>query len=146
MTFPQTLVLRYSQMEPEERRLPQIVDDYTRWFFSRLRAVEAAMKTRTYFCADRFTAADTSVGYALLFADRLLGLGARFSPTVRGYFEHLQARKLSARNGSPDPRRDRAGARRTAGRIEVAEMPRRAVKSGIPFGSNQIESANLRYG
>src|ERR1043166_3260613 len=42
LTFPQTLVLRYSQLEPEERRNPQVAGDYAKWFLGRLRAVEAA--------------------------------------------------------------------------------------------------------
>src|SRR3979409_1088907 len=41
LTFPQTLVLRYTQLEPEERRNPQVAADYAKWFFGRLRAVEA---------------------------------------------------------------------------------------------------------
>src|SRR5699024_4584902 len=39
LTVPQTLVLRYSRFEPEARRQPQVVEDYTRWFLARLRAV-----------------------------------------------------------------------------------------------------------
>ena len=42
LTFPQTLVLRYTQLEPEERRNPQVAGDYAKWFLGRLRAVEAA--------------------------------------------------------------------------------------------------------
>ena len=45
LTFPQTLVLRYSQLEPEERRNPQVATDYAKWFLGRLRAVEAATAT-----------------------------------------------------------------------------------------------------
>ena len=45
LTFPQTLVLRYSQLEPEERRNPQVATDYAKWFLGRLRAVEAATPT-----------------------------------------------------------------------------------------------------
>ena len=46
LTFPQTLVLRYSQLEPEERRNPQVAGDYAKWFLGRLRAVEAATGQR----------------------------------------------------------------------------------------------------
>ncbi len=91
LTFPQTLVLRYSRLEPEERRMPQIVDDYARWFMSRLRAIEAAMRNAEFLSGGRFTAADISVGYALMFADRL-GLATRFSPGVADYWQRLQAR------------------------------------------------------
>src|SRR3982074_99240 len=37
LTFPQTLVLRYSQLEPEERRNPQVAADYAKWFLGRLK-------------------------------------------------------------------------------------------------------------
>jgi glutathione S-transferase len=68
LTFPQTLVLRYSQLEPEERRHPQAVEDYSKWFLGRLRAIETVTATSEFMCAGRFTAADVSVGYALLLA------------------------------------------------------------------------------
>ena len=32
LTFPQTIVLRYTKLEPPERRLPQAVEDYSIWF------------------------------------------------------------------------------------------------------------------
>ena len=66
LTFPQTIVLRYSRLEPPERRLPQAVEDYTRWFLGRLRGIEAALADRDFLCAGRFTVADISVGYALM--------------------------------------------------------------------------------
>src|SRR5665213_2769868 len=59
LTFPQTLVLRYTQLEPEERRNPQVATDYAKWFLGRLRAVEAAAGQAETLCADRFTAADS---------------------------------------------------------------------------------------
>lgn len=37
-TFPLALILRYTKLEPEERMNPQVVEDYTIWFFSRIRA------------------------------------------------------------------------------------------------------------
>ena len=43
LTFPQTLVLRYGRLEPQERRSPQVAEDYAKWFLGRLRAVEAAL-------------------------------------------------------------------------------------------------------
>jgi len=92
LTFPQTLVLRYSQFEPEARRQPQVVEDYSRWFLSRLRTLEPRLETRHWLCAERFTAADVSVGYALLLAS-YLGLDERFKPHVRDYWARLQARE-----------------------------------------------------
>ena len=66
--------------------------DYTKWFFGRLRGVEAAVAKSDVLCAGRFTAADISVGYALLLADSL-GLSGEFGPAVAAYWQRLQARE-----------------------------------------------------
>lgn len=91
LTFPQTLVFRYTQLEPEERRLPQVVEDYTIWFYSRLKSVELALEDREYLCADRFTIADISVVFALHFGVSL-GLDGRYKPNTRAYYERLLER------------------------------------------------------
>ena len=91
LTFPQTLVLRYTRLEPQARRLPQVVEDYAKWFTGRLRALEAPLAAADWLCAGRFTGADISVGYALLLAENLR-LDERFSPAVRAYWDRLQAR------------------------------------------------------
>jgi glutathione S-transferase len=91
LTFPQTLVLRYTQLEPAERRNPQVATDYAKWFFGRLRAVEAACGNAETLCAGRFTAADIVVGYALRLAENI-GLAADFTPNVAAYWQRLQAR------------------------------------------------------
>lgn len=91
LTFPQTLVLRYAHFEPAERQQPQVAEDYSRWFLARLRAVDAALQRQEFLCAGRFTAADVSVGYALLLA-RHLGLEPQFPDAVRRYAQRLQQR------------------------------------------------------
>jgi glutathione S-transferase len=91
LTFPQTLVLRYTQLEPEERRNPQVATDYAKWFLGRLRAVEAATANAETLCAGRFTAADIVIGYALRLADNI-GLAKDFGPNVRAYWQRLQQR------------------------------------------------------
>ena len=91
LTFPQTLVLRYGRFEPAQRQQPQVVQDFTRWFLARLRAVEAAVAHNEYLCAGRFTAADVAVGYALLLAQHL-GLVEQFGPATQAYWQRLQDR------------------------------------------------------
>jgi glutathione S-transferase len=91
LTFPQTIVLRYTRLEPPGRRVQQAADDYAQWFLSRLRHVTRALGEREWLCAGRFTMADISVGYALLFA-RTLGLDHKFSPEVAAYWDRLSAR------------------------------------------------------
>ena len=90
-TFPQAIVLRYTQLEPEERRLPQAAEDYAIWFHSRLRAVEAALEDKEFLVGDRFTIADIAVGYALQMGERL-GLSERYKPNCRRYLASLNAR------------------------------------------------------
>ena len=91
LTFPQTLVLRYTHFEAAERRQPQVAEDYSRWFLARMRAVDAALQGQEYLCAGRFTAADVAVAYALMLAQHL-GLMTRFTPVVVAYWERLQQR------------------------------------------------------
>lgn len=91
LTFPQTLVLRYSMLEPEDRRQPQIVEDYRKWFLGRWRSVEAGLDDRDYLCAGRFTMADIAVGYALHLANTLK-IEEAFTPNVVKWWERLQAR------------------------------------------------------
>jgi glutathione S-transferase len=91
LTFPQTLYLRYTYLEPEGKKQPQVASDYAKWFLGRLRAVEAKVSDNDTICAGRFTAADISVGYALLLASRI-GLAPQFGPAVKAYWERLQQR------------------------------------------------------
>jgi glutathione S-transferase len=93
LTFPQTLVLRYRVLEPAERRLPQAADDYARWYQKRLEEGlgRALADGREWLCAGRFTAADISVGYALLLADNLR-MADGFPPAVADYWARCQAR------------------------------------------------------
>jgi len=91
LTFPQTIVLRYSKFEPPERRSEQVASDYTRWFLSRLRGVDAVVSKQPTLCAGRFTIADISVGFALLLAE-FSGLSVKFSPAVAGCWRSLKER------------------------------------------------------
>ncbi|MBU1375162.1 MAG: glutathione S-transferase family protein [Alphaproteobacteria bacterium] len=89
LTFPQTLVLRYRQFEPGKAEV--VADDYAKWFLSRLRHVDRALAQGDWLCAGRFTAADISVGYALLLAHQLK-LDETFSPAIKAYWQRLKVR------------------------------------------------------
>ena len=91
LTFPQTLVFRYSALEPEERLQPQVVEDYRKWFLGRWRSVEAALEGKTYLCADRFTMADICVSYALYFANTL-NIEEAMTPNVKRWWDTLTER------------------------------------------------------
>jgi glutathione S-transferase len=90
LTFPQTIVLRYTRLEPPERRATQAADDYRKWFGSRLRAA-ATMTGARFVCAERFTMADISFAYAMKLAASL-GLAELFPAKMIPYFEAIQAR------------------------------------------------------
>ena len=95
--------MRYTVLEPEERRLQQAVEDYTTWFFSRLRSVEAATESNEFLCANRFTIADICVGFALYLADSLkqpdgLKLSDGFKPNTKAYYERLLQRPAFQRS------------------------------------------------
>lgn len=91
LTFPQTIVLRYTRLEPPERRLPQAAEDYAQWFGSRLRNAETMMGA-DHACAGRFTMADISVGYAVMLAQSI-GLADQVPPGMAAYFERLTRRE-----------------------------------------------------
>lgn len=114
LTFPQALILRYSRFESAERRIPQVVEDYTRWFLARLRGVEAVVAQAEFMCAQRFTAADVSIGYALMLAEQL-DLKPSLPIAVRDYWSRLQQRAGF--------RRALAAQERAAGEQGVSAVP-----------------------
>ncbi|WP_353218312.1 glutathione S-transferase N-terminal domain-containing protein, partial [Sandarakinorhabdus sp.] len=51
LTFPQTLVLRYTRLEKPENRIPKVASDYQRWFVARTIWVETALADgRQWLC------------------------------------------------------------------------------------------------
>lgn len=97
LTFPQTLVFRYRDLESPGRRLPQAADDYRKWFIARTRLAEATLADgREHLCAGRFTAADISVAYALQFA-QALGHLDQLGPHLQAYWSRLQSREAFTR-------------------------------------------------
>ncbi len=89
LTFPQTLFLRYTRLEPEERRNEQVATDYSKWFGGRLRWLEQEVVGRDFLVAGRFTTADICIGYALHLATSL-GLDSFFKEETQRYWHGLQ--------------------------------------------------------
>src|SRR3979490_300666 len=107
LTFPQTLVLRYSQLEPEERRNPQVATDYAKWFLGRLRAVEAATGKAQTLAAGRVNAADIVIGDGLRLGGKV-GLAKDFGPNVAAYWQGRPGRggiKCARGGGNINPPR-----------------------------------------
>ncbi len=90
LTFPQTIHLRYTRLEPPERRVTQAAEDYAAWFGSRLKNAESMMHGE-FAAAGRFTMADISVGYAVMLAQSI-GLEDQVTPGMKAYFERLTQR------------------------------------------------------
>lgn len=72
LTFPLAIMIRYTRVEPEERRLAQAVADYKAFFGGRAKSIEAALGDgREWLVAERFTIADIVIGYAAFLASTL---------------------------------------------------------------------------
>lgn len=96
LTFPQTLIVRYGVFEAPERRLPQVVEDYKRWYLARLDRLNEHLKTHEYLCADRFTIADIAIHYALYFGE-MLGHADEYEPQTFEYLQRLKQRPAFVR-------------------------------------------------
>lgn len=102
LTFPLAIMIRYTRVEPPERRLRQAVEDYQAFFGGRAKSIEAALADgREWLVADRFTVADIAVGYAAFLATTLgasdvLGEATQAwlaRCTARGGFQRARARQ-----------------------------------------------------
>jgi glutathione S-transferase len=91
LTFPQTIFLRYTVLEPPERRLPQAATDYRKWYLARLRLLDAHLADREFLCDARFTIADIAIGFAL-YLGQTLGMADEYQPQTRRYLERLTQR------------------------------------------------------
>lgn len=91
LTFPQTIAIRYTILEPKERQLPQAADDYRKWFLARLRRLSAHIKDREYLVDGRFTVADIDIAYAL-YLGGLLGFSKDYEPHINDYLQRMKAR------------------------------------------------------
>jgi len=92
LTFPQTLMLRYSQFEQPERQQPQVVKDYAIWYLARLKRLNSHLENNHYLVDNKFTIADISVGYALYLGEQL-GLDKHYQPQTLAYLQKLKSRK-----------------------------------------------------
>ena len=90
LTFPQTLFLRYTRLEPDEVKAA-VGEDYRRWYLARLRMLNARVAEHEFLVADRFTIADIACGYALLLGESL-EIDKDYKPQTLDYLHRLKGR------------------------------------------------------
>jgi glutathione S-transferase len=104
LTFPQTIAMRYFHLEPTPEKQPVGID-YGKWFYARLRMLDAHLDGREFLCGDRFTIADIAIGYAL-YLGKVMNLGEacgrQYSPQVTDYMDRLMARPAFQRADAMD--------------------------------------------
>ena len=89
LTFPQTVVLRYTFQEVGVA--DQAAEGYRRWFVARLKLLEKSLDSREYLCSNRFTIADICVSYAIYLA-KTLQIEEAFKPNIKRWTDMLFAR------------------------------------------------------
>jgi glutathione S-transferase len=97
LTFPLAVMIRYTRVEPPERRLSQATDDYKAFFAGRAKSIEAALADgRDWLVAGRFTAADIAIGYAAFLAETLNASDV-LGDATRAWLARCKARPAFAR-------------------------------------------------
>ena len=86
LTFPQTVVLRYTFQEVGVA--DKAAEGYRRWFVARLKLLEKTLESREYLCSDRFTIADICVSYAIYLA-KTLQIEEAFKPNIKRWTDML---------------------------------------------------------
>lgn len=67
LTFPQTITLRYSKLEPG--KCDVAANDYAKWYLARLRMLDKSLEDgREFLVGKKFTIADICIAYALFLA------------------------------------------------------------------------------
>ena len=104
LTFPQTVVLRYTFQEVGVA--DKAAEGYRRWFVARLKLLEKSLDSREYLCSNRFTIAEICVSYAIYLA-KTLQIDEAFKPNITRWTDMLFAREgfqrsISKRYISPE--------------------------------------------
>ena len=95
LTFPQTIVLRYTLQE--KGRADEAAIDYSKWYIARLRLLDNVLKdNREFLVGNRFTIADICIAYALFLGKSLkindATLASQYQPQTTEYMERMTSR------------------------------------------------------
>ena len=91
LSGPLTYLLRARFMAPPEAKTNWSLDDIRKTFADRQRLVSAALAKGSYMAGDAFTAADISVGYALLLG-RWISADQAYDASLNDYLERITGR------------------------------------------------------
>lgn len=91
LTNPLSTILRHSRFLPEDQRALAVVADQEALFGERLARAASQLEAAPYLCGERFTAADISVGYALMLS-RFIGLHKSWPSSLADYWVRLKSR------------------------------------------------------
>jgi glutathione S-transferase len=96
LTFPQTVVLRYTQQEIGRSDLA--AQDYSKWYIARLRMLDNVLSDgREFLCGNRFTIADISITFALYLGTTLevddKKLDSFYKPQTKDYMKRMISRQ-----------------------------------------------------
>jgi glutathione S-transferase len=98
LTFPQTIALRYTKLEPG--KCDVAADDYAKWYLARLRMLDNCLADgREFLVGNKFTVADICIAYALFLAPsaqlKLMDgtpIADKYTPQTQAYLERVTAR------------------------------------------------------
>ena len=81
-------LVRYTRVEPEDRRPLQVIEDARHTLRLRLEPLERVLESRDFLAADRLTLADVSAGCSIGLAIAL-GLAPMLTPPLLLYMDRL---------------------------------------------------------
>lgn len=90
---PLANIMRYGPRQPQERQIPQVMEDARVAFTHRLTALETRLEQSHFMASDQFTLADISVGYTIWLSASFFSLEADFGPRTSAYLDRLLSRK-----------------------------------------------------
>ncbi len=102
LTFPQTIAMRYYILEPTPEK-QAVAEDYSKWYFARLRRLDKHLENNEYLVDGRFTIADIAVTYAL-YLGRAFKFHERYKPQTADYMARMMERpafKRADEQGEP---------------------------------------------
>lgn len=90
ITFPQTIYLRYGQLEIDNGT-SKVAQDYRKWYLARLKLLNSRVENHEFLAGERFTVADIACAYALYLGE-LLDIAKDYKSPTMDYLERMKQR------------------------------------------------------